>query len=578
MPRNPAVSAPAVLAWANGTRKKPSGLCRVSLTSAVDDPAAGGGPPREGPAKTTHDPGIVSAARARHDDAILRVVAREMTAGAATGAPPTRRRGLLRVLGSWEGAAIGIGVAIGAGIFRTPGYVATFLDTPAKVLLAWAIGTALVIGDCLLLAELATRFPQAGGWYAYIERGFGRFPAFVYGWTYMLVVDPASSAALVVVLGEYLQSMLGLGPTGGRLLAIAVTLGLFAMSVAGIRLGSRVQDALTYSKLLALVVIGLLALALHPPAGSEQALVPMAPMSALIAFGLALQGVLWTFEGYANTTTMTEESVHPRRTLPRALVLGSLALGATYILVNGAYLKGLGLGGLQRSMNPGADLSLRLFGGWGEAIFLLIAVLAAIGSLNGAALSAPRVAYALARSGLAPEPFTRVTRLGTPDLATAWFAVAWTIYAWCGSFEGLVAVSVFIGTLCNVAVTATIFIHRRREWMAATAGAAAGTPAGPLDALDRPNTTDGVAEKAAMSSLRGIPRSPRTAGGGPTFQRKPDIFYSPLYPFLPAAMLVCWSVLAGAVFYDQGMKVGYGLFATALAAVVYVLSRRWRRP
>src|SRR5207247_1273861 len=99
-----------------------------------------------------------------------------------------------------------------------------------------------------------------------IERGWGRFPAFLYGWTYMLVVDPASSAALVVVLGEFLSQLLGIGPEAGRLAGIGVTLALFAMSLAGIRVGSRVQDALTYTKLLLLVGVGLLAFVLLPAA------------------------------------------------------------------------------------------------------------------------------------------------------------------------------------------------------------------------------------------------------------------------------------------------------------------------
>ena len=111
------------------------------------------------------------------------------------GRPP--RRGLLRVVGAWEGAAIGIGVAIGAGIFRTPGYVASFLDAPWKVLAVWLFGSLIVLGDCFVLSELAGRVPRAGGWYVYIEKGWGRFPAFVYGWVYMLIIDPASSAALV---------------------------------------------------------------------------------------------------------------------------------------------------------------------------------------------------------------------------------------------------------------------------------------------------------------------------------------------------------------------------------------------
>lgn len=486
------------------------------------------------------------------------------------------------MLGVWEGAAIGIGVAIGAGIFRTPGYVAGFLDAPWKVLAAWTIGGLLVLGDSLILAELATRMPRAGGWYVYIERGWGRFPAFLYGWTYMLVVDPASSAALVVVLGEYLAQMLGIGPAAGRLWAIGVTLALFGLSLAGIRVGSRMQDALTYTKLAALLGVGVLAFLLPaadhqalspgsgapnasslttPPGGSAttpplavesrgagvtatpatpaaRALAPEPPapeappssgtrtrnaglFGGLVALGLALQGVLWTFEGYSNTTTMTEESINPARTLPRALVAGSIALGGTYLVVNAAYLHALGRDSLAASALPAADLASRLFGAAGTSVFLFLAIFAALGSLNGAALSAPRVAYALARSGLAPEPLTRVTRLGTPDLATLWFAAAWTAYAFLLSFEALVSVSIFIGALANIAVTATIFTHRRRD---------TAPPEG--------------------------------------------VFLSPLYPALPLVMLGLWTAFAADVLYHLRWKVGYGLLATGLAAAVYLLKNR----
>ena len=201
--------------------------------------------------------------------------------------PP--RRGLLRVLSAWEGAAIGIGVAVGAGIFRTPGYVAGYFDSSAKVLLVWGLGTLLVLGDCLVLAELATRVPRAGGWYAYIEQGWGRFPAFVYGWTYMLVVDPASSAALVVVLGEFLALLFGWSARGG-LAGVSVTLALFAMSSRGSASGPR-QDALTYlargDRGIALAALFLAAPASAPAIASRRL------RSARRRS--RLQGVLWTF-------------------------------------------------------------------------------------------------------------------------------------------------------------------------------------------------------------------------------------------------------------------------------------------
>jgi amino acid transporter len=110
----------------------------------------------------------------------------------------------------------------------------------------WVIGGLLVLGDCLVLAELATRHPRAGGWFVYVEQGWGRFAAFVYGWAFILVVDPASSSALVVVLGEFLAGLFGLTPLLGKIIGIAVTLCLFGLSMAGVRLGSRVQSGITH--------------------------------------------------------------------------------------------------------------------------------------------------------------------------------------------------------------------------------------------------------------------------------------------------------------------------------------------
>ena len=439
----------------------------------------------------------------------------------AAGTPKTTRRSLLRVLGAREGAAVGIGVAIGAGIFRTPGYVAGFLPGPLEILGVWLLGALIVLGDVLILSELASRIPRAGGWYVYIEKGWGPFPAFVYGWVFMLIIDPASSAALVVVLGEYLQSLFGLSATAGRLLAIATALSLFGISLAGIRVGSRVQDALTYSKLLLLLAVAALAFFL-PRATEAGSAVPAA--TGLLAIGLALQGVLWTFEGYANTTTMTEEAVEPRRALPRALIGTAVALGVTYLLVNAAYLHVLGRDGLVGSKLPAADMATKLLGGAGGAVFLVLAVFTAIGSLNGAVLSAPRVAYALSRSGSAPGALTHVSRVGTPVFATLWFAGAWTLYAWFGSFEGLISVSVFIGALANVLVTASLFRIRRREET-----------------------------------------------------RKGEFFLCPAYPWLPAIMLLVWGSFAFAVLYDQKWKVGYGLLVTLVAAPVYLWVRRRRR-
>lgn len=448
----------------------------------------------------------------------------------------TKRRPLQQVLGVWAGAAVGIGVAIGAGIFRTPGYVAAFLPSELAILGVWFLGGLLVIGDALVLSELATRYPRAGGWYVYIEKGWGRFPAFVYGWAFSLIVDPASSAALVVILGEYLAPGLGLAPTEGRVAAIALTLGLFGLSWLGVRVGARTQQLLTWTKILMLLGVAVMAFwipAVTPTMARATGAGGVAStiagwgggwLAPILAIGLALQGVLWTFEGYANTTTMTEETTNARRVLPRALVGGAVALTLVYVLVNAAYLHVLGQSGLAASTLPGSDIIGRLFGAAGQTIFLVVAILAAIGSLNGAVLTAPRVLYALARSGLAPEPLTRVSRSGTPDLATLWFAVAWTAYAWFGTLEALIAVSIFIGALANIMVTAGLFRIRRRDGLVVPDGS-------------RP-------------------------------------FLCPGWPVVPVILLILWTALAAANLISQGWQVGYGLLLVLLAAPFYLIVRR----
>ncbi|MDZ4804932.1 MAG: APC family permease [Candidatus Eisenbacteria bacterium] len=443
------------------------------------------------------------------------------------------RRPLQQVLGVWSGAAVGIGVAIGAGIFRTPGYVASFLPSDWIILGVWLLGGLLVIGDALVLSELATRYPRAGGWYVYIEKGWGRFPAFAYGWAFSLIVDPASSAALVVILGEYLAPGLKLSATGGRLAAIALTLGLFGLSWLGVRVGARMQQLLTWTKLVILLGVSLMAFWLPAissgdiPAGAAVvagAFSGSGWLAPLLAIGLALQGVLWTFEGYANTTTLTEEAKDARRVLPRSLIGGAVVLTVVYLLVNAAYLHVLGRDGLAAANLPGSDILGRLAGAGGYTLFLVVAIVAAIGSLNGAVLTAPRVLYALARSGLAPEPLTRVNRAGTPDLATLWFAVTWTAYAWFGTLEALIAVSIFIGALANIMVTAGLFRIRRREGLLAPDGS-------------RP-------------------------------------FLCPAWPVLPGVLLLLWTSLAAANLKSQGWQVGYGLLLVLLAAPFYLIVRR----
>ena len=371
---------------------------------------------------------------------------------------------LLRILGAADGAAVTVGVAVGMGIFRTPAEVAAPLAAfPPLILVAWAVGGLLAFLDGLVLAELAALFPRAGGWYVYLREGIGRFPAFLWGWAYVLVIDPGSNAALTVVFGEYCGLLFGWAPGGApqKLAALGAVALIYGINALGLRPGARAQAVLTWSKVAALVALGVGAWTLPAPPAAQPVAAAAPGAGLLAALGLALLPVLWTYDGYANSVTLGEEVRDPGRSVPRGLLGGILALVLLYAFLNASYLHALGAPGLARAISPAGDVATALLGPGGGTAVLVLALLTALGSLNGAFLSVPRVPFAMARDGALPAVFTRVSRGGTPRPALLLLAGLCALYTVLGDFRTLVDQTVFVATLGNLLVVAAFWRLRR---------------------------------------------------------------------------------------------------------------------
>ena len=289
-------------------------------------------------------------------------------------------------------AALIVGTVVGAGIFRTPALVAANSGSEAAMLLAWVVGGLVSLVGALCYAELATAYPHPGGDYHYLTRALGRRFAFLFAWARISVIQTGSIALLAFIFADYATEVAPLGPASSLVYAALCVIGLTALNVAGVRQGKSVQNLLTALEVSGLALVVGAGLLMTPAAGPTAA--PAAAGST--AFGLVMVFVLLTYGGW-NEAAYVSAEVHRRRDIVHALVGSLVAITVLYVLVNWAYLRGLGLAGVAGSRAVAADLLERAVGpGGGRLVGALIAV-CALTSANAAVFTGARSAYALGR-------------------------------------------------------------------------------------------------------------------------------------------------------------------------------------
>lgn len=312
--------------------------------------------------------------------------------------------------------AIGAGIVIGAGIFRTPSLVAGASGSEAVFLGAWLAGGLLSIVGALCYAELASNHPEPGGDYAYLRRAFGERLAFLYAWARLAVIQTGSIALLAFVVGDYLAALAGTGTWSAPAFAASTVVVLTAVNWIGIRFGGATQNWLTLLEvmgLLAIVAAGWLfapeATAAAPGAGAA---------SGENAYGLILVFVLLTFGGWSEAVYVAAEVREPRRTMPRVLVGTLLLVTVLYLLVNVAYLRLLGLGGIAGAETVAAEAMRVAFGAPGAVAISLLVVVAALTSANATLITGARSTWSASHRIPALAPLGRWhAAAGTPRTA-----------------------------------------------------------------------------------------------------------------------------------------------------------------
>ena len=385
----------------------------------------------------------------------------------ASGAPTER---LPRTLGLWSSVALVIGITIGSGIFRSPAGIAQKVPSPVLVLGLWVVGGLVTLCGALSLAELAAALPETGGFYAYIREGWGRQWAFCFGWSELVLIRASALGGIAVVFGEYLLRSLGVDPVEHYIAARALSAGAIAFAacanIIGANVGAAIVGVSTLAKFLALVLLVGASFALGGGRGASLTHLTASASGpiALGAMGLALVSVLWAYDGWGDLSFAAGEVKDPQRNLPRAIILGTLALIAIYVMTNVAYLYVIPIDAVARSPLVAADTMMALFGRTGVVLVSIFVMISSFSSLNGSMLASPRVFFAMADDGLFFERIARVhPRFKTPYVAILLAALLGMALVMSRSFEALTDTFVLaIWPFYALGVAAIYRLRRRR--------------------------------------------------------------------------------------------------------------------
>jgi basic amino acid/polyamine antiporter, APA family len=362
--------------------------------------------------------------------------------------------------------------------------MAKSLGSPFWLLIVWLAVGAMTLSGALCYGELAGRYPSAGGAYIYLREGFGPRTAFLYGWMCLLVLDPGLSAAFATGFAAYAAYIFHWTALSVRFAAIAAIWAICALNILSLGVSAAFLRWITWLKFAVLATLTLWAVAFR--LGSWSNFVPFVAqrpgaLRLAPALGAAVVGAFFSFGGWWDATKIAGEVRDPGRTLPRALLVGVLAVTSVYVIISAVFIY---LVPIEKVASDGtfvAQAGAVLFGPTGGIIFAAIVVVCVLGSLAAFLMSAPRVYYAMARDGVFLESVASIhPRFGTPARAIAIEGCIAAFLAALGSFEQIISYFFFVTVLFLGLTVAGLFVIRRKPRQTDTVILTAGYPFTPI--------------------------------------------------------------------------------------------------
>jgi APA family basic amino acid/polyamine antiporter len=397
-------------------------------------------------------------------------------------------QGLVRGLGLLEGTTLIVGSVIGSGIFVAPSIMAGYVQSPALLLGLWVVGGMLTLFGALAYGELAAAMPRAGGQYVFLSRIFSPMWGFLYGWTFLLAINTGFVAAVSVAFAKYLGVFLpgvseevvlfGVGRfrfTTAQGVALVVIAALTYLNIRGLRTGAWVQNVFTVAKVAGVAVLVVLALAsargsaANLGGGEALALGPEAArlnLGLFAAMAVAMSKALFSYDAWNSLTFAAEEVKDPERTLPRALILGTLGVTVVYCSAVAIYLYMVPIGEMfaVKDNRIAAEAASRALGPAGAAFIAIAIMISTFGCVNGLTLAGPRVVYAMARDGLFFRSMREIHReFRTPARALVLHGLVAAALTLTGTYSDLLTLTAFSSLLFNILTVIGLFVLRRTQ-------------------------------------------------------------------------------------------------------------------
>lgn len=372
-----------------------------------------------------------------------------------------RQRGrLLKILGVGFGLAVIIGNTIGGGILSTPGLVATYLPDTWMFTAVWVAGGIYALLGVVSVAELGTMLPRSGGQYIFARHAFGDYTGFIVGYTDWASTCGAS-AFIALVAAQYTTVLFPSLEGQDVKIALAIVIVFALLQWRGIRWGSAAQNISSLLKALAFIVLIVACFALGGKSTGVAAPASSAPLFGAII--LALQAVIYTYDGWTGVIYFSEEVRDPGQDIPRSMFGGVLSVIAIYLLINLAVIYVLPI-----SEVAGKDLALGaaaqvIFGAHGDQIFRSLMIVSLLSAVNACYLMATRVLFAMSRDGLFASRVAQVNKGGTPALALLLSAIITVLFIQTGTIKRVLAITAFFFVFNYVVSFAAVFALRRRE-------------------------------------------------------------------------------------------------------------------
>jgi APA family basic amino acid/polyamine antiporter len=375
---------------------------------------------------------------------------------------PVSRGHLLAVLGVGFGLAVTIGNAVGAGILSTPGAIAAHLPTFWPFIAVWIVGALYALLGANALAELGTLVPRSGGQYVFVRHGLGDYAGFVVGWSDWISTC-GTTAAVALIVGQYSVRLFPEARTE-QVVALTVVALFTIIQWIGIRGGAAVQNLTSLIKGFALLlfIVACFWLGARPPYSGTAATVDH-ELSMFVAFILALQGVIYTYDGWSAVIYFSEEVKDYGKAIPRAMLMSVATIAVLYVAINLAFLSVVSLPTIAGSDLAAAVVVERLFGTSGANVVRALIVLVLLSAVSSNVLMAPRVLYAMATDGLFWRGAREVNRGGTPDIALLISSMVAAAFIVTGTFSTVVAKLAFFFVANYTLSFITLFALRLRE-------------------------------------------------------------------------------------------------------------------